>query len=152
MTSQVDKPNRDGNLLAPWFEDKLNEAIAECNELGYPIRMFEGYRSPARQDWLYGQGRSRPGKKVTYARGWESFHQFGVAADLAFYIDKKWTWEGPWEKVLDVFERHGFESLDFEKSHVQITCGMTTAEAYRMAKEQGILAVWFVIERRLKHS
>jgi peptidoglycan L-alanyl-D-glutamate endopeptidase CwlK len=43
------------------------------------------YRSFEEQDRLFAKGRTAPGKKVTGARGGESWHNYGVAADLAFY-------------------------------------------------------------------
>ena len=57
-----------------------------------PIRLFEGWRSPRRQRYLYEQGRTRPGSTVTYARGWESYHQYGLACDFVGFVDGNWTW------------------------------------------------------------
>ncbi|WP_332670532.1 M15 family metallopeptidase [Aromatoleum sp.] len=45
---------------------------------GYPVVLIEGYRSPERQDVL-ADGEQR----VTQARGFQSKHQYGLAADLA---------------------------------------------------------------------
>ena len=51
------------------------------------------FRSFQEQDSLYAKGRTRPGRKVTNAQGGESFHNYGVAADNAFYDEKgKITW------------------------------------------------------------
>jgi peptidoglycan L-alanyl-D-glutamate endopeptidase CwlK len=51
---------------------------------GYEMAILEGYRSPARQDALAALG---PG--VTNARSWQSWHQYGLAADCAFVRDGK---------------------------------------------------------------
>lgn len=46
---------------------------------GYDAVLLEGYRSPERQEAL-----SRLGPTVTQAGAYESYHQFGLAADVAF--------------------------------------------------------------------
>ena len=149
-TIDLSKPNRDTTLLAPFFQNRLLLALNEAHDLGYPIAIFEAYRSPDRQQYLWEQGRTRPGKKVTFARAGESAHQLCVASDLAFWDGRKWSWDGPWEKVHSVFENFGFETLDFEKAHVQILGGLTMREANKIAKDQSMLALWNVIEMRLK--
>ncbi len=80
------KPNRDWELLAPFFAQKLRSAIAECQAEGYPVELFEGYRSGERQEWLYESGRTRDGKIITYARAGESVHGLGLGADVVFKI------------------------------------------------------------------
>ena len=46
--------------------------------------LTDTYRTDKEQDALYEQGRSRPGPIVTNARGGESFHNYRLAADVAF--------------------------------------------------------------------
>jgi peptidoglycan L-alanyl-D-glutamate endopeptidase CwlK len=52
--------------------------------------VIELHRSYARSDELFAQGRTTPGPKVTNARGGESAHNFGIAADLVLdgYMDR----------------------------------------------------------------
>lgn len=150
MSTDLSKPNRDTTLLAPFMQNRLLMALNESHDQGYPIAVFEAVRTIARQDWLYAQGRTRPGKKVTYAKGGESFHSLGLAVDLAFYDGRKWSWDGPWEKVHHIFDTFDFETLDFEKAHVQITAGLTIREANKIATAQGVIGLWSVIEQRLK--
>ena len=47
---------------------------------GVPVRITELYRTPARQRWLYGQGRERPGHIVTWTLN--SRHMQGRAFDI----------------------------------------------------------------------
>jgi peptidoglycan LD-endopeptidase CwlK len=47
----------------------------------------QGYRSIAEQNELYAQGRKKPGKIVTNARGGYSYHNFGLAFDIAIQND-----------------------------------------------------------------
>ena len=59
----------------------------ELARLGRPI-VTEGYRSPAAQDALFEQGRTKPGAIVTYKRGGESKHNLvpARALDVAFLL------------------------------------------------------------------
>ncbi len=64
---------------------------------GYDMAILEGYRSPERQNMLASQGPS-----VTNAKAFQSYHQFGLAADCAFLRNGKlvisekdpWAMEG----------------------------------------------------------
>lgn len=147
-SKNVEKINRDYAKLAPFFAEKLRIAIEECNEAGLNIALFEAFRSPERQDWLYGQGRTREGNKVTNAMGWQSWHQYGLAADLCFKENNAWVWKKshPWDKVHAIMHKHGFETLKFEKAHVQITAGMNVRKAFEIAKKDGLLALWSIVQ------
>jgi len=54
------------------------------DEHGYEMVLIEGYRSPERQNQLAAKG-----QHVTRARGGQSWHQHGLAADSAFLRDGK---------------------------------------------------------------
>ena len=60
---------------------------------GYDMVLLEGYRSPQRQNMLAGKG-----SHVTQATGYRSYHQFGLAADVAFMRNGKVviTEKDPW--------------------------------------------------------
>lgn len=49
------------------------------DEHGYDMALLEGYRSPERQNMLAAKG-----THVTQAKAWQSYHQYGLAADCAF--------------------------------------------------------------------
>jgi peptidoglycan L-alanyl-D-glutamate endopeptidase CwlK len=51
---------------------------------GYDMALIEGYRSPQRQAMLAAKGST-----VTNAGAYQSYHQYGLAADCAFYRDGK---------------------------------------------------------------
>jgi len=119
---------RDANLSAlhPAFRQKAHAVIQKLNDEGLPFRIFEGFRSPARQDMLYRQGRTAPGNVVTNARAWESLHQYGLAADFVLYEDGKWSWEDKgeskarWARLHEIARDCGLERLSFEKPHLQL--------------------------------
>ncbi|MBI2733936.1 MAG: M15 family metallopeptidase [Aquabacterium sp.] len=49
-------------------------------EHGYEMALLEGYRSPERQAMLASKG-----SQVTMSGAWQSYHQYGLAVDCAFY-------------------------------------------------------------------
>lgn len=77
--------SRNWDLLHPEFQRRLLLAFRLMRERhGYDMALLEGYRSPERQDRLAASGRG-----VTNARAFQSYHQFGLAADCAFLRDGK---------------------------------------------------------------
>lgn len=59
--------------------------IEKAASQGIVIKVISGMRSFAEQDALYAQGRTKPGKIVTKARGGFSNHNFGVAFDIGVF-------------------------------------------------------------------
>lgn len=73
------------NHLFPEFRQRLRSLFEEASKKGLVLQMVEGYRSPARQEMLYAQGRPQepgyqPGSIVTYSRI-PKWHGAGLAAD-----------------------------------------------------------------------
>lgn len=64
------------------------------------VRVICGTRSYAEQDALYEQGRSKPGKRVTNARGGYSNHNFGIAVDIGIF-DLSKTGAAQYDSVPD---------------------------------------------------
>jgi hypothetical protein len=149
-------PNKRHNrtdLLAPWFERLLLKGLETCRARGLEnLEPFETYRSPIRQTKLWEQGRITTGKIVTSAKAYRSAHQYGLACDLVFKIDGVWTWpafdDPRWDVMAEVFQELGFETLSFERPHVQIMRGVSTIDAEKISKDQGVLALWNLVELR----
>ncbi|NIA56545.1 M15 family metallopeptidase [Massilia sp. TW-1] len=75
--------SRNWGLLRPEFSQRLLLVFKIMKEkYGYEMALLEGYRSPARQELLAGMG-----SQVTNARAFQSWHQYGLAADCAFWRD-----------------------------------------------------------------
>jgi peptidoglycan LD-endopeptidase CwlK len=86
--------SRDWNLLDSDFRTRLLLVYKIMHEqYGYDLVLLEGYRSPERQDAL-----SRMGGNVTNAAAYQSYHQYGLAADNAFLREGKIviTEKDPW--------------------------------------------------------
>jgi peptidoglycan L-alanyl-D-glutamate endopeptidase CwlK len=83
------------------------------------IRITQGLRTIAEQNELYAQGRTKPGKIVTNARGGSSYHNYGLAVDFALIVDggvswdTKADWDGDkvadWMEVVKIFQKYGWE-------------------------------------------
>jgi len=81
----LDGANRNWQLLDPDFAQRLLLVFKIMKENhGYDMAILEGYRSPERQNTLAAAGPS-----VTNAKAFQSYHQFGLAADCAFLRDGK---------------------------------------------------------------
>ena len=77
--------SRNWTLLDAEFSQRLLLAFKIMKEKhGYEMALLEGYRSPARQTLLASMG-----SNVTNAGAFQSWHQYGLAADCAFWRDGK---------------------------------------------------------------
>lgn len=86
--------SRDWALMDPQFAQLLLKVFKIMKEQhGYDMAILEGYRSPERQNRLAAMGSS-----VTNAAAFQSWHQYGLAADCAFLRNGKIviTEKDPW--------------------------------------------------------
>jgi peptidoglycan LD-endopeptidase CwlK len=113
-------------------------------------RITHALRTIKEQDALFAQGRTVPGKKVTNARGGQSFHNYGLAWDFCLIIDgKEASWDmskdfdgdktADWMEVVRIAKKYGWEwGGDWAKfkdaPHFQKTFGKTTAQLKALAK------------------
>lgn len=112
--------------LHPLMREAVDRLLDQFQSEDLPFRVFEAYRSPVRQDWLYQQGRTRSGTKVTYAQAWTSYHQYGLAADFVLWTKNAWSWntlgvdKARWERLHALGKTLGLEPLSFETPHLQV--------------------------------
>lgn len=117
----LNQADRKWHKMNPRFKQRLLMVFKIMRErYGYELVLLEAYRSPARQNIL------ATNSNITRARGFQSYHQFGLAADIAFKRDAKvviserdpWamrgyqlygqiaesvglTWGGRWKSIQD---------------------------------------------------
>lgn len=85
--------DRKWDKMHPRYKQRLLMVFKIMKErYGYELVLLEGYRSPARQNML------STNPHTTRARGYQSYHQFGLAADVAFKRNGKVviTERDPW--------------------------------------------------------
>ena len=95
---------RDISALHPELRRKALEMVRLCDRKGMKIGIGECLRTVAEQDALYAQGRTKPGLRVTNARGssYSSQHQWGIAFD--FYRNDG---TGAYNNAGNFFEKAG---------------------------------------------
>ena len=133
----------------PMFCQFLKLAKATAATMGCDYVLIGGQRSWEEQDALYAQGRKKPGKKVTNARGGYSNHNFKIAGDCGVfragsYLDEKapataakihkacsehaaacgLEWGGSWS---------GFKDLP----HYEVATGLSMAAKRKLFSEKG---------------
>lgn len=144
---------RDLDHLNPAFAEVAHRAVRRANQAGYPVGIFEAWRSPLRQSWLYAQGRSREGRKVTGADAWESWHQYGLAFDIALDKDpgpaRHWYWDNDhevYEKIAAIMQDEGLEWLGLgDAGHFQLTGKLSVQDAKEITMRFGLQRLWLEV-------
>lgn len=119
----MDKPTQDRIAkLHPSVRSEITKIINDCNLKltgRSQVRISQGLRTFDEQDALYAQGRTKPGKIVTNAKGGQSIHNFAMAVDIVLIIDGKtasWDtakdWDNDkksdWMECVEVFKANGW--------------------------------------------
>ena len=101
--------------LSPACRDCAGLFLSRSLQAGFDLLVTCTYRSPEDQAILYAQGRSAPGRIVTWARPWDSRHQYREALDVVPMVDGKplWSTKGNdlkiWQAVGALGEGAGLE-------------------------------------------
>ena len=106
------------DLVAPEFRERLERVIDRMeSEFGYKVEVSETYRSQARQNALFAQGRTEPGQVVTWTRA--SNHTAGRAADLV--IDGTYANPLAYERLMRIAQEEGLRTLGArDPGHVEL--------------------------------
>lgn len=124
--SDPGRRDTDPGHLHPAYRLRAEAILQACAAEGLPFKIFEGFRSPHRQQFLYEQGRSRPGSIVTNAGPWSSIHQYGLAADFVLFENGNWSWDSSggkrrwWSRLHEIGRSQGLEPLSWEAPHLQM--------------------------------
>jgi len=126
----------------------------------YTLRTF------AEQDALYALGRTKKGKKVTNAKGGQSYHNYGLAIDIVLLVDNdgdgiyetaSWDEKGDydsdrvsdWMEIVAIFKRHGWEAgIDWhfrDAPHFQKTFGKSVVELLKLHQTDKVDKNGFVL-------
>jgi peptidoglycan L-alanyl-D-glutamate endopeptidase CwlK len=126
---------RDLNRLHPVVARLATQLLEACKKEGLVIGISETYRTVERQDYLYAQGRTRPGAIVTYARGSSksSYHQWGLAFDVFQNIRGQEYDTKVLRRVGEIGESLGLEwggrfQGFVDMTHFQYTFGLSIAD------------------------
>ncbi|WP_164670909.1 M15 family metallopeptidase [Virgibacillus doumboii] len=129
------------NKLDPVVAEKTEQLVRKVAKQNIDVVITEKVRSIKRQNKLYQQGRSEKGSIVTYAKGGESYHNYGLAVDYAIRNNEgKIIWDtsydgngngkSDWFEAADIAKELGFEwGGDWNKfkdyPHLQMDFGLS---------------------------
>ena len=141
------------DLLHPNLREEVKtmyEEICEALTGRAVCRFSHTLRTDKEQDELYAQGRTKPGKKVTNAKGGQSYHNYGLAFDIVLIIDgKEASWDtlkdfdgdkvADWHEVVKIAKKYGWKwGGDFvsfkDAPHFEKTFGKKTSELKALRK------------------
>jgi peptidoglycan LD-endopeptidase CwlK len=118
--------------LDPRVSAMCHKFISECAKVGIDILITSTYRDYESQNTLYAQGRTAPGKKVTNAKGGQSWHNYKLAFDFVPLVNGKAQWNdlNLFTRCANVAELVGLEwagrwKTFKELAHCQWTGGLT---------------------------
>lgn len=143
-------------MLYKPFQEKLDQLLKNCAARGATYKQTAGLRTYAEQDKIYAQGRTLPGKRVSNAKGGQSIHNFGCAADFAAIKGKKVSWDVADYKVLqEEAEKLGLESGGSWKAikdwpHVQLPLqarGFTLGVLDTVFRQDGLQGVYDKLDK-----
>ena len=129
-------------------------------------RFTETFRTFAEQNTLYAKGRTTPGPIVTKAKGGQSYHNYGLAVDIALIVDKDGngsfesaSWDvkadfdgdskSDWMEVVEVFKQYGWEWGGnwkfYDAPHFQKTFGYSVRQLEELYNNKKVDANNYVL-------
>ena len=116
--------------LHPKVRQTFTDFITECeNTLNITLRIIQGLRTINEQNALYAQGRTTKGSIVTNAKGGQSFHNYGLAIDVAeMDATGQVNWNYDMSKLKPIADKYkitwggSFKSI-VDKPHFEINFG-----------------------------
>lgn len=138
--------------MNPDFVDRVNGMVEQLRGEGFDVRVIAGFRSFTEQQQRYEQGRQASGTIVTDFEAGRSWHNYGLAADIALNDDDgspAWPEDSSpfWQRLGDVALVHGanWGGLRGYPSHVEYHPGYGADEAGSFIEDfesYGLKSVW----------
>lgn len=130
--------SRDLSALHPLVTTKARKFLMELERQGITVLVTCTLRTMAEQAEVYAQGRTKPGRIVTYAGPGDSWHNWGRAIDVVPIRAGKPVWGTTgedlvlWKRIGAIGESVGFEwagrwAKFREFPHFQDTLGASLA-------------------------
>lgn len=138
-------------LLAPKMQVAVTHILTGMMEAGFKAKVFETLRTPERQSFLYGFGRTYDDGRGTVTKVqdvWKGWHAYGMAVDIVEHDATPWNApQAFWQTLGKLAEKHGltwggrWKFLDLPHSQWAGCPTSPTALDVALAREQGIQAV-----------
>lgn len=128
--------------LLPPVKARVQVFLDAAKKQGIDLLVTSTYRDNASQTALYAQGRTAPGKIVTYSKAGQSWHNHRCAVDVVPIVAGKPVWDTKnpvWQEVGKLGKAAGLEwAGDWKRfkeyPHFQYTGGLTLAQLQAGAK------------------
>jgi peptidoglycan LD-endopeptidase CwlK len=91
--------------LLPQVQPYARALVKKAAQHGITIKVIAGLRTYEEQNELFAQGRTKPGRIVTNARGGFSNHNFGIAFDVGVFEGANYLDESPKYKAVGALGR-----------------------------------------------
>ena len=144
------------NSLHPLIRDYVRNLISCVKlDLGIDLVVTYGFRSFKEQDLIYQKGRDLVGEIVTYARGGESYHNYGLAFDVKPDLSYEEVKVFNFAEIGAIGKKIGFEwggnftVLD-DKRHFQKRFGLNYSEMHELVKENNLTDGFITITKFCK--
>jgi peptidoglycan LD-endopeptidase CwlK len=134
------------------FADRVKQTIERARREGMDMQTDLVSRTIAEQDALYAQGRTAPGQRVTNARGGQSWHNYGLGADVVFSTPNgqpSWPENGNWTRYGQIAADNGLTWggtwRNPDRPHVEYHPGFGAGDAGQFARDVrqgGLEAAW----------
>ncbi len=145
-------------LLHPAVRSTFKKFIETCEDTyDITLRVVQGLRTFEEQQAIYNQGRTVPGKIVTNAKAGTSYHNYGLAIDVAQLERGQVNWNFNYSKLQPIardmgivwgadWDNDGKTKAQGDKDehlvdmpHFQITFGYTWQSLFRIYKANGFI-------------
>ncbi len=144
-----------GSNMNTDFVAKVNAMVEQLRGEGFDVRVMAGFRTFREQQERFEQGRTASGSIVTDYEAGHSWHNYGLAVDMALNDDEgnpAWPEESSpyWQRLGDVAMTHGVVwggAFGFP-GHIEYHPGYRTDEAADFIEDfesYGLEAVWEAI-------
>jgi peptidoglycan L-alanyl-D-glutamate endopeptidase CwlK len=147
--SNITEACKDKKELNSLCATLLDLAFAEIKEKGVNPLLVETYRPQTRQNYLYAQGRTAPGNKITWTLN--SIHTLRNAVDVIPQRSVNGKMTAIWNskdketlKIISIMTKYGFEaganwSSSPDSPHFQIKGVSTTEDEYSKANNNAFV-------------
>jgi len=95
-----DRSEKAIGTLLPQVQPYARALVKKAAQHGITIKVIAGLRTYEEQNELFAQGRTKPGRIVTNARGGFSNHNFGIAFDVGVFEGASYLGESPKYKAV----------------------------------------------------
>lgn len=119
-------------VLHPAAREQFQKFIETVEDtLNITLRIVQGLRTFDEQQTIYDQGRTKPGNIVSNARPGSSFHNYGLAIDIAVLDAGKINWDFDYKRIASFMPKDqfwfwggNFKSIK-DNPHFEISFGFT---------------------------